>query len=167
MIARRALLVAFGKAAAIAALVVVSGCKGEPERGPVEIKFGRDTCDYCRMIISDPRFAAQIRGGPKHKAFKFDDIGDAVFFLDEQSWKSEPDVEFFVMDVEDGKTWLDARKAHFQVDMVSPMAYGFGAVVNARPGTITYDEMAAKVLEGGSHTRCSHDETSLAEGDQR
>lgn len=142
------------RAAALVAALFVAGCFGEPERGPVEIKFGRDTCDYCRMIISDPRFAAQIRGGEKHKAYKFDDIGDAVFFLDGQAWKGEESVEFFVMDMNDGKTWLDARTAYYLPNQTSPMAYGFGAVRDFGDGMLSYGQMTEKVLAGGSHSRC-------------
>ena len=81
--------------------LLLAACSQEPATGPVEIHYGRDTCDFCRMIISDPRYASQLRGGPGHKAYKFDDIGDALLFLDRQPWKDEADVEFWVMDVED------------------------------------------------------------------
>jgi copper chaperone NosL len=36
------------------------------------------------MIISDKRFAAQIRD-PQGKAWKFDDIGCAMFWLSQQT----------------------------------------------------------------------------------
>ncbi len=132
----------------------LGGCFGETETGPVKIVYGRDTCDYCRMIISDPRFAAQIRRGPGATAYKFDDIGDAVFFLDEQAWKAEDAVEFWVMDVDKGRTWLDARAVYYLTGLQSPMAYGFGAVEAAGPDRITFRAMTEKVLAGGSRSRC-------------
>ncbi|MEZ5840928.1 MAG: hypothetical protein R3D02_11080 [Hyphomicrobiales bacterium] len=167
MIERREFLVAGGKAVAFVVLAGVAGCNSEEKTGPVAVKFGRDGCDYCRMIISDPRFAAQIRGGPKHKTFNFDDIGDAVLFLDEQPWKDDADVEFFVMDVETGKTWLDARAAYFLTDQVSPMAFGFGAVADARPGAVTFAEMSKRVVVAGSPHLCNHDPADVAQGEQR
>ncbi len=167
MMERREFLLASGRLVTVVVLAGVAGCKGEPKSGPVEVKFDRDSCDYCRMIITDPRFASQIRGGPKHKTFNFDDIGDAVLFLDEQPWKGEADIEFFVMDVETGKTWLDARKAYFLTDQVSPMAFGFGAVADPRPGAIDFAEMSKRVIEAGSPHLCDHDPADVAQGVQR
>ena len=62
----------------LSVLFVLGGCQGEPESGPVDIKYGRETCEYCRMIISDPRFAVEVRQKPGAKVYKFDDIGDAI-----------------------------------------------------------------------------------------
>ena len=151
---RRGFLKSVGLAGGLVGAGLLGGCFGEPETGPVEIVYGRDSCDYCRMIISDPRFAAEIRRGPGRKVYKFDDVGDAVFFLDEQSWKDEEGVEFWVMNVRDGKTWLDARASYYISGQQSPMAYGFGAVPNAGEGAIDYATMVAKVLKGGSRSRC-------------
>ena len=58
----------------LAAMLSACGKSGWPE-GMAEIKWDRDTCTRCRMAISDRRFAAQVRGGPKDQVFKFDDIG--------------------------------------------------------------------------------------------
>ncbi|MCC2112552.1 MAG: hypothetical protein KDJ16_11010 [Hyphomicrobiales bacterium] len=154
MIDRRTVVKTICLGCAMAGAGTLGGCFGEAETGPVKIVYGRDTCDYCRMIISDPRYAVQIRQGPGKTAFKFDDIGDAVFFLEEQDWKAEETVEFWVMDVTEGKTWLDARTAYYLSGLQSPMAYGYGAVENAAPETITYATMTEKVLAGGSRTRC-------------
>lgn len=138
----------------IVAAFVLAGCFGDPETGPVEIKYGRDTCDYCRMIISDPRYAAQIRGGERHKAHKFDDIGDAVHFLRMQDWKDDPKVEFWVMNSEDAQTWLDARKAYFVRGAPTPMDYGYAAVADGRDGAIAFEEMSKAVIGAGPSSRC-------------
>jgi hypothetical protein len=47
------------------------------------------------MVISDRRFAAEMRGGEKNIVFKFDDIGCAVFWLRDKAkdfpgWPSRP-----------------------------------------------------------------------------
>ena len=45
--------------------MALSGCKkGAWPDEMVEIKWDRDTCVVCNMVISDRRFAGQIRGGP-------------------------------------------------------------------------------------------------------
>lgn len=136
------------------AVGLLTGCSGDPPTGPVEITYGRDTCDLCRMIISDPRYASQIRGGPGHKAYKFDDIGDALLFLRLQPWKDEPQVEIWVMDMDDGKAWLDARTAHYLSGKPSPMAHGFGAVAEARDGSISFDDMRRRLLQRGAAALC-------------
>ena len=139
---------------ALALLLALTACSGDPPTGPVEIRYGRDTCDLCHMIISDPRFAAQIRGGPGHKAYKFDDIGDGLLFLARQDWKDAPGVEIWVMDVDTGTRWLDARKAFYVPGMQSPMAHGFGAVSDQRPGAVTYEEMRERALKRAARAYC-------------
>lgn len=137
----------------LALLVSLAACN-QPKTGPVEIRYGRDTCALCNMIISDPRYATQIRGGPGHEAYKFDDIGDALVFLERQTWKDEPNVEFWVMDVEKGKTWLDARKAFYLGGMQSPMAHGYGALAEPRPGTVGFDTMRALAKKRAAKLYC-------------
>ena len=138
----------------LALALLLGGCWGDPPTGPVPIKYGRDTCDLCRMIISDPRYAAEIRGGPGNHAYKFDDIGDGLLFLRQQAWKEDAKVEIWVMDMDAGKIWLDARSAFYLPNKPSPMAHGFGAVADARPGTIPFAEMQRKVLARGAAARC-------------
>jgi ABC-2 type transport system permease protein len=65
----------------------LSGCSSEPLTGPVDIKWDRDVCVRCSMVISDRHFAAQIRN-PMKKVLKFDDFGCAVFWKEhmKQLW---------------------------------------------------------------------------------
>ena len=134
--------------------LLLAGCFGDPETGPVEIKWDRDTCEVCRMLISDRHFAAQLRGGPKHKAYKFDDIGELVHWLEVQTWKADPKVEIWVMDMKTGSKWLNARKAHYLPGQRSPMDYGFGAVESPSERSINFDEMVRKAKQRGSTYHC-------------
>jgi hypothetical protein len=61
----------------------LSGCTDDkwPE-GMKSIIWDRDTCVRCNMAISDRRFAAEMRGGPKDTVFKFDDGGCVVCWLE-------------------------------------------------------------------------------------
>lgn len=138
----------------LALAILVSACSGDPPTGPVEIRYGRDTCAFCGMIITDPRFAAQIRGGAGHAAYKFDDIGDALLFLDRQSWKDDAGVEFWVMDAETGKTWLDARRAFYVGGMQTPMSHGFGAFAVSPANGLTFEEMRLKAAKHAANTYC-------------
>ena len=59
---RRGLL---GLLPGVAALALVgvgtAGCGGGG--GPAPVRWGRENCDYCGMIIDDPHFAGEVRGG--------------------------------------------------------------------------------------------------------
>jgi len=143
-------------------LAPLGGCFGEAETGPVKINWDRDACHVCRMLISDRRFAAQVRGGPRHKAFKFDDLGELIIWLDQQKWKDDKDVEIWVMDVDTGTRWLDARKAFYISGQHSPMDYGFGAVEKMRKDAISYGEMMKKTRARGSTYHCLPPEQSAS-----
>lgn len=144
----------FVRVIAVLILAGLAACSGDPPTGPVEIKFGRDTCDFCRMIISDPRFASQVRGGPDHKAFKFDDLGEALVFLSLQPWRDEAGVEIWVMDMTTGKAWLNAREAHYVTVGMSPMGFNYGAIREPRPGSIPFAEFHKKAMSSLAAALC-------------
>ena len=134
----------------------LSGCSksGWPE-GMVEIKWDRDTCPRCSMVISDRRFAAELRGGPKDTAIKFDDIGCMTFWirdkLKDMPWLADATTRMWVADsTSKGKevTWLDPRKAQF-ITKTSPMGYNFGAVTYPQMGSMDFESMRQHVLAKG------------------
>jgi hypothetical protein len=121
----------------------------------VEIKWDRDTCVRCSMVISDRRFAAEVRGGPNNAAFKFDDPGCLAFWLRDKAgqypWLAEPATRLWVADVNlKGKdvTWLDPRKAQY-INKTSPMGYNFGAVAYPQMGSLDFAGMREHVLAKG------------------
>ncbi len=135
----------------LAALLSACGKSGWPE-GMAEIKWDRDTCVRCRMAISDRRFAAQVRGGPKDQVFKFDDIGCVVFWLRDQAWGDDPNVRLWVADAAstpDRLTWIDPRQAHYVGGKTSPMGYNFAAYAEAPAGSISFTEMREQLLRKG------------------
>ncbi len=151
---RRAML------ALLAGAPLLAACKPQTE-GPEPIRWGRETCEICGMIISEPQYAAEIRGGPDAKLVKFDDIGDAVHWLEGKEWKDDPALEFWVMDYDSGfagDQWLDAREAFFRAGVVSPMDYGFAAVKLPASDTMDFAAMRKAVLARGLTSRCHPDE---------
>ena len=135
----------------LAALLSACGASGWPA-GMAEIKWDRDTCVRCRMAISDRRFAAQVRGGPKDQVFKFDDIGCVIFWLKEQAWGNEPSVRLWVADAAskpDRLTWIDPRQAHYVGGKTSPMGYNFAAYSEAPTGSISFTEMREQLFRKG------------------
>ncbi|MCP4183672.1 MAG: hypothetical protein GY761_10195 [Hyphomicrobiales bacterium] len=135
-------------------VMMLAGCTGEPQTGPVEIRYDREVCDYCRMIISDPRFAAEIRQAKGSEVFMFDDIGDAIHWLKRAGWKEAPDTEIWVRDMKTGTRWLDAREAWFLPGQNSPMAYGYGAFTEKSETVVSFEEMRNAVIAKGSSAYC-------------
>ena len=78
------------------ALLTLSACIGGEKSGPEDIHWDRDVCELCKMLISDPKFAAEVRGGEKRKLYKFDDIGCAVNWLNDQPWAGDAETEIWV-----------------------------------------------------------------------
>jgi hypothetical protein len=119
------------------------GCAGEPETGPVEVHWDRDSCERCRMALSDRRFAAEVRLGARD-VLKFDDLGCAVIWLDRHPTANA--AESWVTDHRDGE-WLDARRAHYRQLATSPMDYGYGATREKTAGVIDFEAVARLILE--------------------
>ena len=113
---------------AAALLVTLAlGCTRGDSDGPAAITWDRDVCKSCSMVISDRHFAAQVRGGPKNAVAKFDDVGCAMKWLDQQPWADEPATKVWVARVSDG-AWLDGRTARYVSGKTSPMGFNIGAV---------------------------------------
>ncbi len=151
---RRGFLVAGFLLTPLAAALSACGRTATGPEGMVEFKWDRDTCARCSMVISDRRFAAQIRGGEKQQAFKFDDIGCAVIWMHNKQqdtpWIKDAATRFWVADItSSGDKWLEARAAHYSGGKVSPMAYNQGATAYPGPGAMDFEEMRQHVLAKG------------------
>ena len=133
-------------------VLFLTGCINEPKTGPVTMKFDRDMCERCRMLISDRFHAAQVRGGNKNKAYKFDDIGGAIIWLDEQTWKDESKTEVWVTHHETGE-WINAKEAWYVQEKHTPMNYGFSAEAVKRATAVDYTTMAMAVVESEKENR--------------
>lgn len=130
-----------------ALLALAGGCTKAAGDGPAEVKWDRDACRSCSMVLSDHDFAAQVRGGPKDEVQKFDDIGCAVTWLSKQGWGDDAATRIWVAKWGGGGAWLDARTARYVEGKTSPMGFNFGAVEPGQAG-LSFDEVKAKVLAG-------------------
>jgi hypothetical protein len=142
-----ALLRCFGLAAALL-LGALAGCSGPPETGPVEVKWDRDACARCRMVLSDRHHSAQVRQplpDGRSAVHKFDDIGCALIWLDDKPWADDPAAEIWVTDHRTG-AWIDARTATYVAGQVTPMEYGLGAQPERTPQGLTFAQAKERVF---------------------
>ena len=151
---RRFLAAGFALTPLAAALSACGKDEHWPE-GMHPIKWDRDTCVRCNMVISDRRFAAEMRGGPKNTVFKFDDVGCAIFWLRDKAkdypWITEAVTRLWVADMAskgNDVTWLEARAAQY-VSKTSPMGYNFAASAHGQPGSVDFQTMREHVLARG------------------
>lgn len=138
------------------ALAVLGACsnKGNWPEGMQAIKWDRDTCVRCNMVISDRRFAAEMRGGERDTVFKFDDIGCLVFWMRDKEkyypWMSDPATRMWVADFEGmGERWMDPRNARFIAGRLSPMGYNFAASNREETTSQAFTAVRQQILARG------------------
>jgi len=126
------------------------GCEKKNDTGLGQMHWDRDMCERCKMAISERKFAVQVIDPKTHKSYKFDDIGCAVLWFDEEhiSWRDQ--AKIWITDAKTGK-WIDARSAIYTDDSITPMAFGFAAytkeTVPKNHHTIDYQQVEKKVVE--------------------
>ncbi len=136
------------KILALFLLVFLTACE-KNQTGPVEVKWDRDACERCRMVLSDRMHAAQIRGGEegsKSKIYKFDDIGGAILWLQDKSWKDDAKTEIWVNDHRDGR-WLAAHDSWFIKGHITPMEFGLGAQDMKTEDAMSYREAVNYIID--------------------
>lgn len=86
---------------------------------PVDL-VPEDMCSFCRMAISEKRYAAQLLDS-EGEVFKFDDIGCMVNFMQRNKF-DEITTARFVMDF-DERTWIKAEDAYYVAskEITTPM----------------------------------------------
>lgn len=137
-------------------LLTLVACSAEETSGPGELRWDRETCARCNMAVGDRYYAAQIRrnaGSSETVLYKFDDIGCAVIWLQQQDWKDDAGIGIWVSDHRNGE-WIDARTASYVKVPVSPMNYGLGAQPEVMDGALNYSQARAHIMTvEGEHQR--------------
>ena len=140
--------------------VLLSACSPEQETGPGEVRWDRETCARCNMSLGDRSYSAQVRGAPageRTALYKFDEIGCAVIWLEDKSWKDDTRTEVWVTDYRNGE-WIDARKASYVKGKITPMNYGLGAQADHAEGALDYSQATAHIMmaEKDQHQHGGH-----------
>ena len=120
---RTAALVLFAFAAAL------SGCAAGADAwppAPVEVRLGEEACAWCRMEVSDGRFAVQARRREApEQLLVFDDLGCLL----SESKKSPIEPQGVFVRRFDGEGWVPATDAIVvkSPEITSPMGSGYAA----------------------------------------
>ncbi len=131
-------------------LVIFLGCEKKTTGTLEKMHWDRDMCERCKMAISERKFAVQVINPKTRRAYKFDDIGCAILWFDEEKipWKNK--TKIWITDAKTGE-WIDARSAIYTDDSITPMAFGFAAYTNQsvpkNRHIITFEEVVKKVFE--------------------
>ncbi len=110
--------------------LLFSGCEKKEIGKPVKIHWDRDICERCQMAISDRRFAFEIINPKSGKVYKFDDMGCGIMWLKENKIHWRKKAIMWIINAKNGK-WINARKAYYTTDNITPMAYGLAGYTKA------------------------------------
>ena len=108
----------------IAMVIVLAQCQRRAAE-PVAIE-ANDMCSFCRMSISEKRYAAELID-EEGEVFKFDDIGCMANFIKQKRNNAAVEATF-VMDF-DRREWLKAENAFYvrSSELTTPMNGGIVA----------------------------------------
>lgn len=109
---------------------------GGPPDGPVPVVWDREACAHCRMLLSEPPFAAQLHTRDGQVLF-YDDPGCLLLDLDEVG-DGAVHAAWFRHVRED--RWVERRSVAFARVTLTPMGFGLGAVDRAERGAVSFDE---------------------------
>lgn len=95
------------------------------------IRFGEDNCAYCKMIISDQRYGAELLT-TKGKDYKFDSIECMAAYVLMDQTGTEDLHSIWVIDFNSPEKFIDAQKTHYlhSSQLKSPMSLNFSAFEN-------------------------------------
>lgn len=99
-------------------MIIIPGCSPEIE----PINYGKDACEYCKMNITDNKFAAEIVS-VKSKVYKFDSI-ECLFAFEYEKMIDKNEVHSeWVCDFSSAGKFIEIKKAFYlqNDDLRSPM----------------------------------------------
>ncbi len=134
-----ALFLSLGK---VQKMVVIK--EGNLEKIPLEIVLHKYQDSDCGMVIEDMTYTSQVIA-PDGKTWFFHDHGGFIHWLEDKPFKNEAIIWVYAKDT---KKWIDAHKAYYSLNDITPMGYGFGAYEKNQDGFISFDTMRLKMLRG-------------------
>jgi copper chaperone NosL len=121
-------------------LLALAGCAPD---GPSQVAWDRVACAHCRMLVSDPRFAAQLQLEDGDVLY-FDDPG---CLLSERARLDRPVRAAWFHDSA-GEGWIAEPDVAFVRGLATPMGYGLAAVrAGSAPGSLSVAEALTSLGE--------------------
>ena len=118
--------------------------EGNFDKKPLKMEINKCQDSFCGMVITELGYASQVIA-PDGKTWFFHDHGDFVEWLKDKPFAKNAVI--WVMS-RDTHRWIDAKKAFYSVNEITPMGYGFGAYEKNTPERIDYETMRLRVLRG-------------------
>ncbi|HMQ69703.1 MAG TPA: nitrous oxide reductase accessory protein NosL [Ignavibacteria bacterium] len=111
----------------IIVLVLLSSCSKEIS----QIEYGKDQCEFCKMIITDQKYGALIFT-KKGKSIKFDAAECMLNFEKENNIDPEDIDEYFIINFTEPGVITDATSATYLIspELHSPMGENISAFKN-------------------------------------
>lgn len=106
-------------------LLFLYGCGQDPQ--PIE--YGKDSCEYCMMLITDSKYGAELVT-PKGKCFKFDSVECMVEHLLEDKSDQMENAALWINDFTKPAHFINAKSAYYLQNekFHSPMGFNVLAV---------------------------------------
>jgi copper chaperone NosL len=122
-------------------MMLLANCQGQAFE-PVALSH-EDMCAYCKMAISEKRYAAELIDH-EGQAFKFDDIGCLTNFIRRGNPQASA---YFVMDF-DERQWIRAEDAYYirSSEFTTPMNGGIVAFKNESRARDAADRYQGKIV---------------------
>ena len=130
-----------------------SACEKKDMSGVAKVHWDRDMCARCVMVVSDRHNTTQARNPKTGKKYMFDDIGCMALWFEEENITWRESAIVWITDVDTGE-WIDAKKAYYDTENITPMAYGFSAhkskeSIKEGQEIVDYDEVLRRVIKIG------------------
>jgi len=134
-------------------VLTFSACEKKDMSGVAKVHWDRDMCARCVMVVSDRHNTTQARNPKTGKKYMFDDIGCMALWFEEENIMWRESAIVWITDVNTGE-WIDAKKAYYDTENITPMAYGFSAhkskqSIKEGQEIVDYDEVLRRVIKIG------------------
>ena len=125
-------------------LLTLIACSNRPE----PISYGEDECEFCKMMIMDKRYGAEMVTD-KGKIYKFDSIECLVGYIDNKKLDKSNYSSVWVGNYSNPGNLIDAQKALYlkNDEIRSPMGLNVLAVETQDQFDIIYEYRAGDKLE--------------------
>lgn len=119
------------------------------ESGPAPIQFGSDQCAYCRMTISDKKFASELITS-KGKPYKFDSPECLFRFFSDETVETRSKVaSLWVTNYKQPGELIDAKSAFYlqNPEFRSPMGLNIAAFKTEADVVAMFERYPGKRME--------------------